>query len=165
MALETKIVIFLIDIVFLAIPIALFEITIEKDKGWGAGLPEDRWYGRVVGENNTVMRILASIIGVPYFFGYGILMYLILLPLFLFVEYLFFVPNLILLLTIYIGIVVTEDFSWFVLNWHFSSLKELFKGPHGSIWWHKRWIKLFNGYYLPRSYLAIIVASILLFLS
>lgn len=163
--LESKFVIFAISILAFAIPIALLEIMIEKDKGWGAALPKNKWYGMIVGEHNSFVKSIASFIGVPYFFGYSVLMYFFLLPLLLLTEHFLIFNNFLFTLAIYLGIVVVEDFSWFVLNWNFPALSELLKGPHGSIWWHKRWLKVYNGYYLPKSYLAIIGSLILLLVS
>lgn len=163
--LESKFIIFIINVFILAIPIAFLEVLIEKDKGWGAALPKDKWYGMTIGENNLLIKSIASAIGVPYFFGYGVLMYFFLLPLVLLAEHFFILHNFLLTLAIYLGVVVIEDFSWFVINWHFPALRELLKGPQGSIWWHKRWLKMLNGYYLPKSYLAIIGSLILLLIS
>ncbi len=166
MLIETKIIIFITNVIVFAIPIAFFEIFIEKDKGWGGGLSKEKWYGRIIGKNNQVMKTLARIIGVPYFFGYSIFMYFFLVPVLLLLEYFLIIPNLLLLFAIYFGICAVEDFSWFVFNWNFPALRELLKGSHGSIWWHKRWVKLFNGYYLPLSYFtSILIVVILLFIS
>ncbi|MDP2676358.1 MAG: hypothetical protein Q8O83_01595 [bacterium] len=163
--LESKFIIFAVNILVFAIPIAILEILIEKDKGWGAGLPKNKWYGRIIGENNFVTKVMARVLGVPYFFGYAVLMYLFLLPLILLAEHFLLLHNFLLIMAIYIAITVIEDFSWFVLNWNFPALSELLKGPQGSIWWHKRWLKVVNGYYLPRSYLAIFGSLILLLIS
>lgn len=146
------IVIFTINVFAFAIPIAFLEIFIEKDKGWGAGLSKEKWYGKIVGKNNPFMKLLAKIVGVPYFFGYGIFMFFFLVPSLLLVEHFLIVHNLPLLFAVYFGISVVEDFLWFVFNWHFPAFRELLKGPKGSIWWHQRWVKIFNGYYLPASY-------------
>lgn len=142
------------------------EIVIEKDKGWGAGLAKDTWYGRIVGEQNPVMKLLAKFIGIPYFFGGLILIYFLVIPGILALEYFFILPNLPLLAAVYLAILVVEDFSWFLLNWHFPALRELLKGPHGTIWWHRRWVKICNGYYLPLSYfLPIPLITVLLYLT
>jgi len=163
--LESKIIIFIINLLIFSFPIALFEILFEKDKGWGGGLPKNKWYGAVIGLNNPLMKLLAYISGFPYFFGYAVLMYFFLLPGLFLLENFLYIHNFLFTLALYIGIIEIEDFFWFMFNWHFPALRELLKGPHGSIWWHKRWMKVFNGYYLPVSYLAIILVAILFFIS
>ena len=154
---------FLLNVLIISIPVALFEIWIEKEKGWGAGLPKDRWYGAVIGEKSVVMKNVARSIGVPYFFGYAIFMYFLLIPAILILEYLLYIPHPLFLVAVYVAILAIEDFSWFVLNPYFNSLRELLKGPYGSIWWHKRWIPISSSKYLPASYfLSAISVSVLL---
>lgn len=161
MALLLKFLFFLVNVLILSVPIAIFEILIEKDKGWCSGHPKDRWYTRKICENNFISRL----VGVPYFLVYNLFVSFIFFPALLLVEYLLLFPHPVFLLSVYIGALVVEDFLWFVLNWHFPALKELFKGPHGAIWWHKKWIKITKYYYLPNSYLAIIIAIALVLAS
>lgn len=158
--LENKFLFFLINVIIIAIPVALLEILIEKDKGWGAGHPKDKWYGKIIGLNNPIMKTICGSLGIPYIFGYGLLMYFILIPAVLVIEYFTLVPNVPLLIAIYVAATALEDFSWFVLNWHFDSLHQLLKGPNGTIWWHKRWIKIFPKTYLPASYLTALILVI-----
>jgi hypothetical protein len=66
-------------------------------------------------------------------------------------------------LAIFIGVLVAEDFLWFLLNWHFDARKQLLKGPNGSIWWHKNWIKISKNYYLPACYFSALALSIIIF--
>tara|TARA_B100001971_G_C17936067_1_gene405224 strand:+ start:150 stop:275 length:126 start_codon:yes stop_codon:yes gene_type:complete len=40
---EPKILIYVVNTIVLALPIAILEIFIEKDEGWGAGFPKDKW--------------------------------------------------------------------------------------------------------------------------
>ncbi|MAF79916.1 hypothetical protein CL629_02450 [bacterium] len=159
---EAKILIYAVNIIAIALPIALFEICIEKGTGWGAGFSKDKWYGKIIGKNNRWAEFLTRTIGIPHFTTYHICMLFLFLPILLAVEYFFFLHNILLIVAIYIGVLIIEDFLWFVLNWHFPALKELLKGPHGKIWWHKQWIKIFNKFYLPKSYLAIIISILLL---
>ena len=155
---------FLLNVFAISIPVALFEIWMEKDKGWGSGLPKDKWYGAIIGKENLFMRNLARIIGVPYFFGYAVFMYFLLIPVVLVLEYFFYIPQILFLFAVYIAILAVEDFSWFALNPYFPSLRELLKGPQGSIWWHKRWIRIAPLRYLPFSYFfSALCVSVLLF--
>lgn len=142
----------LINILVLALPIAILEITLEKDKGWGAGFSKDTWYGRIIGEKNKFLQFLAKMAGVPYFFGYAVFMYFFLVPALLILEYFFLIPDGVFLLATYAGILFVEDFLWFVFNPYFPSLTELLKGPNGNIWWHKRWVRIGENHYLPASY-------------
>lgn len=163
---ENKLAFFTLNVIAIAVPIAFLEIITEKDMGWGAGHPKDKWYGKIIGENYPLIKFLAKSVGVPYFFGYAVFMYFVLIPLLLLGEYFLLIPNASLLIAIYFASVALEDFLWFVFNWHFDSLRQLFKGPLGSIWWHKRWLKIGKQTYLPASYLtAAIFTTIFYFLS
>ncbi|MDD4988842.1 MAG: hypothetical protein PHV42_00235 [Candidatus Pacebacteria bacterium] len=143
---------FILNVLAIAWPVAILEILIEKDKGWGAGHPKDKWYGKIIAQNNPVMKGLAKAIGVPYFFGYSLVMYWLIIPWILVAEYFILVKNVWLLVAIFIAICFIEDFSWFVFNWYFDSLTQLLKGPNGSIWWHQKWIRIYKNKYLPASY-------------
>lgn len=163
---ENKLIFFLINVFTISTFVAILEIVIEKDTGWGAGLPKNKWYGKIIGKENPILKNLAKIIGVPYFFSYGVLTYFFLIPLLFVSEYLLTEYNLLFFLAIYITATALEDFLWFVLNWNFNSLTELLKGPNGKIWWHQKWFKIWNNKYLPRSYfIAIILVAVFLFLS
>ena len=166
MLLWPKIIIFLVNVLAIATPIAILEIFLEKDRGWGSGFPKGKWYGKIIGANNYLVKNLVKIIGIPYFFGYLVCMYFFVIPAVLILEYFIVAPNIPLLLAIYFTILVVEDFSWFLLNWNFNSLKELLKGPNGNIWWHKKWVRIYKDKYLPFSYfLAIPFVLFLLLIS
>lgn len=138
------------NILAIALPLSLLEISFERDEGWGAGLGKDTWYGKIFSEN-SLLQFIAKIVGVPYFFGYALFAYFFFVPLLLVFEYFYFGRDVLFLLATYMGVLVAEDFLWFVLNPYFPSLRELLKGPQGSIWWHKRWVGI-GKYYLPASY-------------
>lgn len=152
----------IVNIFAISLPFSIFEIIIEKDKGWGAGLPKDTWYGKHIGEKSAFFQLLADTFGVPYFFGYGILAYFIIVPLILVLEYFFLTSNILFLLATLVGVLFIEDFLWFVLNPHFDSLNQLLKGPNGTIWWHTKWSKVTSSYYLPTSYVKGSVALLIL---
>jgi hypothetical protein len=113
--------------VFLAGILALWEIQIEGKDGWAANSPGWRI------EKGWVVKIMG---GRPIT-GYHLFMTLFIigmvhLPL-------FFVPWSwrleCLLLGFYVGMVLLEDFLWFVLNPYYG-IKSFRKG---KIWWHKSW--------------------------
>lgn len=155
---------FIINVLLIAWPVALLEIIIEKDKGWGAGHPKDKWYGKIVGQNNLVMIAISKAINVPYIFGYGLVMYGVIIPIILIAEYFLLTQNIFLLLAIFAAVCFVEDFSWFVFNWYFDSLKQLLKGPNGNIWWHQKWIKISKNNYLPKSYVSGLVLAVVFLL-
>jgi len=84
--------------------------------------------------------------------NYHVVVFVCIIPVLLVVEYFYLTSNIILLLASFFGILIFEDFFWFLLNWNFDSLNQLTKGPHGSIWWHKRWVKVLPERYIPASY-------------
>ncbi len=118
---------FLVFMVFMAVILALWEIQIEGKDGWAAKLPgwrvEKGWLvklagGRPVTGYHFFMTIfLIAIVHLPLFF----------LPWSWQLEC--------LLLGFYVGMVLLEDFLWFVLNPHYG-IKSFRKG---KIWWHRGW--------------------------
>ncbi|TXH00255.1 MAG: hypothetical protein E6P95_03950 [Candidatus Moraniibacteriota bacterium] len=159
-------ILFILNVVIIALAGAIIEIVMEKENGWGGALDKKTWYGKVIGENNRVLKFLARSAGVPYFFGYAIAMYFVLVPSILLFEYTVFDQSIVFFIVIYFSILALEDFTWFLLNPYFHSLRELLKGPNGSIWWHKKWVKIGNQCYLPKSYfISIVVVLTLLILN
>jgi hypothetical protein len=113
--------------VFLAFILALWEVQIEGKDGWAARLPTWRI------ENGWVLRLTG---GRPltgyHIFMTAFMVSVIHLPL-------FFVPwhwrLECLLLGFYFGMVLLEDFFWFVFNPNFR-IKNF---RPGNIWWHRGW--------------------------
>jgi hypothetical protein len=131
--------------VFLAGILALWEIQIEGKDGWAANSPGWRI------EKGWVVKIMG---GRPIT-GYHLFMTLFIigmvhLPL-------FFVPwswrLQCLLIGFYVGMVLLEDFLWFVLNPYYG-IKRFRKG---KIWWHKSWWGP-----VPSLYWFLLIISILL---
>lgn len=85
---------FLLNVLSISILVAIVEICIEKEKGWGAGLNKNRWYGKIIGGKNPILKFLATCAGVPYFFGYAIFMYFILVPCILLKSLLSFIERI-----------------------------------------------------------------------
>ncbi len=118
---------FLVFMAFLAFLLALWEIQIEGKDGFAAKLPTWRL------EKGRLVKLTG---GRPIT-GYHLFMVLFLialvhLPLF-FVPWSWRLESL--LIGFFIGMLLLEDFLWFVLNPHYG-IKNFRKG---KIWWHPRW--------------------------
>lgn len=118
---------YVVFMVFMAAVLAYWEIQIEGKDGWAANLPTWRigkgWVLKFTGGRPLTgyhIAMTAFILG------------LIHLPL-------FFTPwswqMELLLLGFYIGMILIEDFFWFVLNPNYG-IKNYKKE---RIWWHKTW--------------------------
>jgi hypothetical protein len=117
----------LIFMVFLSLLLALWEIQIEGKDGWAAKLPgwriEKGWPMRLTGGRPMTGYHL---------FMTAFLIAMVHLPLF-FVSWNWHVESL--LLGFYVGMLLVEDFLWFVLNPHYG-IRNFRKG---RIWWHREW--------------------------
>jgi len=113
--------------VFMAVILALWEIQIEGKDGWAAKSPGWRidkgWAVKLAGGRPIT--------------GYHIFMTLFIVG--LIHLPLFFVPWSwrleMLIIGFYLGMLLLEDFFWFVLNPYYG-IKKFRKG---EIWWHKNW--------------------------
>jgi hypothetical protein len=158
--------IYLLNILFIALPLAIFEIVIEKGVGWGGGWNKSKWYAKKFLPNNSIVKLLIKVLKIESPLFYHFLVFAIILPVIFIFEYFYWTNNILLLLASFIGVMVCEDFLWFLLNWNFDSLRQLLKGPKGSIWWHKRWVKISANAYLPIAYFSTLLLSlVLLFLA
>ena len=122
------IALYIVCILILAIVLALWEIQIEGKRGWAASLPCWRK------ERGLVVRLLG---GRPWT-GYHTCMvvFLVLMfhfPFVLFAEWEF--SKELLVWGAFFGLLLVEDFSWFVFNPHYG-LKRFRKE---EIWWHPTW--------------------------
>lgn len=118
---------FLAFMVFLAFILALWEIQIEGKDGWAANLPgwrlEKGWFvklmgGRpITGYHLFMTLFLIGMVHLPLFFA----------PWGWRLEFLLF--------GFYLGMVLLEDFMWFVFNPNYG-IKSFRKG---KIWWHRKW--------------------------
>jgi hypothetical protein len=113
--------------VFLACILALWEIQIEGKDGWASKVPswriEKGWLVKLSGGR--------PITGYHFFMAL-FLITIIHFPL-IFTPWSWRLESL--LLGFYVGMVLLEDFLWFVLNPYFG-IKSFHKG---KIWWHKQW--------------------------
>ncbi len=113
--------------IFMSAILALWEIQIEGEDGWAARTAtwriEKGWVlkftgGRpLTGYHLFMTLFMLGIIHLPLFFT----------PWSWRLEF--------LLIGFYIGMVLIEDFFWFVFNPHYG-IKSFRKG---KIWWHKTW--------------------------
>jgi hypothetical protein len=118
---------FLVFMVFLGFLFAQWEIQIEGKDGWAAKLPGWRikkgWLVRLIGGrpitgyHTFMISFTIAVIHLPLFF----------------VPWSWQLESL--LIGFYMGMMLLEDFFWFVLNPHYG-IKNFRKG---KIWWHKEW--------------------------
>jgi hypothetical protein len=134
--------------ILLSFLLALWEIQIEGKDGWAANSPgwriEKGWLVKISGGRPIT--------------GYHVFMTLFLiaiihLPLF-FISWSWRLESL--LIGFYLGMLLVEDFLWFVLNPYYG-IKSFRKG---KIWWHKRWLGPVPVFY----WILMIFAVLLIFL-
>jgi hypothetical protein len=118
---------FLVFMLFTAFVLAEWEIQIEGRDGWAAKSPGWRI------ETGWLMKLSGGRPVTGYHFYMTLFMLTIVhLPLF-FTLWSWRLESL--LLGFYVGMVLIEDFLWFLLNPHFG-IKKFRKG---QIWWHPTW--------------------------
>ena len=154
--------IYIFNIILIAFPLAIFEICIESSGGWGSSWPKHKWYAKPFLPNNKLVKFLVKIANVQSPLNYHLFVFGIIIPIIFLIEYVFITHNIFLLTSCFIAVLVFEDFLWFLLNWRFDALKQLFKGPNGIIWWHKGWVRISKTHYLPSSYFMMIPISLIL---
>lgn len=142
---------YILNIFLFAIPMALIEISIEKDKGWGGGFPKDTWYGKSLLRGTWIDKVITRITKFESPLNFHLVVMSVFHVIFI-LEYVFLSRNLFLILACYFGVNFFADLSWFSFNWYFDSLTQLLKGPKGSIGWHKSWVKIGKETYIPTTY-------------
>ena len=155
---------YLLNIIVVALPLAIFEIFIEKNNGWGSGWSKNSWYTKKFLPNNNFVKFSTKIFKIEHPLNYHVLIFAVAVPFILILEYYYLTYNILFFFAIFLGVLVAEDSLWFLLNWHFDAREQLLKGPNGSIWWHKHWIKISKNYYLPTSYFSALLLSVLVLL-
>jgi len=134
---------FLANVFALSFLLAVFEISLEKDNGWGTGLGP--FWGKKFFENGIVARVCEK----HYLTRYHLVMFCFIVPLVLYGEYRWLKIAPLLLVAAWLEIGVVEDFLWFLLNWHFpGSFRKLLAG---GIWWHTAYLRV-GPVKLPRFY-------------
>lgn len=163
-----KIYFYILNVLAIAVPLAFFEIIVEKKSGWGSSWQKNKWYAKAFAPKSAFMKFIAKALDIEPPLNYHVLMFLLVIPVIFLFEYFYIKKNILLLLASFSGALVTEDFLWFLFNWYFDSLHQLLKGPNGTIFWHKRWFKISGSSgkdkYLPASYFSAMAISLLLLL-
>lgn len=151
------------NVLAIAIPLAIFEIWLEKLKtGWGGEFRSPFWGKKIY------FGFLLKIAEKTYVTTYHLVMFGLVLPSLLAIEFFIlwhlskdgfwilnvdgirFVP-VIFLPTVWLGNTVVEDFFYFVFNWRFpGALKKLFRG---EMTWHTHYTNLTSSVKLPRFYI------------
>ena len=164
-----------VDVALLSPTVAIFEIILEKDKGWATCFSQRGWGTRFF-EGTLIARICEK----PYLTAYHLLVFPVIVPVLLIaqisaIDY-YLVPKwggsmqienawavqFLLLGAIWFSFISVEDFLWFALNWYYpGSLRRLLSG---QVWWHTRWLG-FGRLKLPRFYLSSQALAILFLLT
>ncbi len=152
-----------LNILLFSLPLALFEINLEKDQGWGGGFPRDKWYGKSSLKGTKIDKLLTKVTRFESPLNYHLLIMLLFLSVFV-LEYVYGPRNIWLILSAFFGVNFFADLFWFSFNWHFDSFRQLLKGPQGSISWHKNWLKIGRKSYLPSNYFIWLGLSIIFFI-
>ena len=150
-----------VNVLLFALPLALFEINLEKEKGWGGGFPKDKWYGKSSLKGTKIGKAVTKITKLESPLNYHLMIMFLFFAVFL-VEYIV-TKNIFLVLSCFFAVNFFADISWFSFNWYFNSFKELLKGPYGSISWHKSWFKIGKNLYIPTTYPIWLGLSIIFF--
>jgi hypothetical protein len=155
------------NLLFFAIPLALFEIWLENFKsGWDGEFIHPFWGKKIYW--GWMLKVFQK----RYVTPYHLIMFGVIIPLITLTEYLMLhfldgsrwivvsfgkvtiIPPL-FILALWLGNMVVEDFLWFALNtwFHFrfpDALHKLFKGEFK---WHTQWVNITHNVMLPRFYL------------
>jgi hypothetical protein len=142
----------LLNIIFFAIPLALFEISVEKAHGWGSGWSKDKWYAKSILRGTKLGNWMTRVSKLEPPLNYHLVLSYLIFPGVFVLEYIFGYRNILLVISSFFFVILLADIAWFSFNWHFDSWTQLLKGPKGSIFWHKDWIRIAKDKYLPQSY-------------
>lgn len=153
---------YILNILLIALPLAIFEIFIEPSGGWGISWPKHKWYAKPFFPENKFLKFIVRIANIESPLYYHVFVFGLIIPGIFVLEYFFIIQNILLLISCFIAVLVFEDFLWFLMNWRFDSFTQLLKGPNGNIWWHKGWVRVYKQYYLPVSYFILIPVSLIL---
>ncbi|MEI6529178.1 MAG: hypothetical protein WCN88_02085 [Candidatus Falkowbacteria bacterium] len=154
---------YILNILLFALPLALFEINLEKSQGWGDGFPKDKWFGKASIKGTAFGNLLTKLTKLESPLNYHLIIMALFATVFI-SEYIFGSRNIWLLLSCFFGVNFFADLFWFSFNWHFDSMRQLLKGKNGSISWHKDWFKIGKDKYLPTVYPLWLGLSIIFFL-
>jgi len=158
------------DVVVISLGLAVFEILIEQQHGWGGRLNPSGW-----GRRLFAGTFIAEICEKSYLTVYHVFMFAFVVPGILYAQVWMFTylgfsrpaygylsaasrsGLFLFLVSVWFSILVVEDALWFALNWYYpKSWEDLLQG---RIWWHTRWITIGN-IKLPRFYLTTPVVAV-----
>jgi len=140
---------YLTSVFTIALPLALFEIWLERFKtGWGGNFTSEFW-GRKI-QFGLAKKLLGS--GVELGTRYHILMFPVVVPTLFFLCARFLGRHVahapvfwpLFVIAGMLGIMLVEDVLWFVLNaaFHLRFPDALQRLLRGDVSWHPRWIRL-----------------------
>jgi hypothetical protein len=166
---------YFVNVLVISVPIALFEIYLERFKsGWGGEFTNQFWGKRFH------FKFLDLIAEKTYLSTYHIIMWLVAMPLIYLGIYLLMhhlsknrgwmvlefhnmgIIPVLYLPALALGVAIFEDFLWAALNWHYEhALIRFFKA---GLEWHTHWVRIASDIMIPRFYIwvAIVVALLLL---
>jgi len=156
-------VFYALNILLFALPLALFEINLEKNSGWGSAFPKDKWYGKSFIKGTKFGTSLSKITKLEAPLNYHIMVMILFATVFL-SELFIAHNNFWLVLSAFFGVNFFAEIFWFSFNWYFDSMKQLLKGPGGTIFWHKSWVKISKNSYLPTVYPTWFALSLVFFI-
>lgn len=172
-----------LNVLALSLPLAIFEILLEKQNGWGSALNPNGW-----GRRLFAGTIVSDLCEKSHLTVYHLFVFVVVMPSILFGE-LWIVERfaighpayshalgssgaylvmqigqvklmpLFYLIAAWFSLLGVEDILWFALNWyHPTSWTDLLSG---RIHWHTRWVSL-GSIKLPRFYVTTQLAAAVL---
>ena len=143
---------YLFNVLCVALPLALFEISMEKANGCGSGWSKDKWYAKSVLRDTKFAKLLTKLTKLEAPLNYHLVLCGLIFPAIFILEYIYGSRNILVLFACLLGIIFFADIFWFMFNWYFDSFRQLLKGPNGTIFWHKSWVKISKNHYVPTVY-------------
>ncbi len=92
-----------LNVLFFALPLALFEINLEKASGWGGTFPKNKWYGKSFIRGTRFGRVLTKITKLEAPLNYHVII-MILFPTVFALEYIFGTRNIWLIISCFWGV-------------------------------------------------------------
>jgi hypothetical protein len=164
---------YVVNIFAIAVPLAIFEIWLEKFKsGWGGEFYNPFWGKKI--RTAWIMRVAEKDYLTPYHF----LMFLGILPIIYGAEWVAFshvavgpwwfvlsfrdisISPILYFPALWIGVATLEDFLYFALNWRWpNALTRLF---NAEMPWHTDYVRISTTKQVPRFYLICLIYVVLL---
>lgn len=146
--LKAQIVWYAINVLVVAVPLAIFEIWLGRFKdGWGGEFRHPFWGYKIT------WRPLCLVMQKTYVTPYHLLMFGLVIPAALGIECWVLRHQIVwpvFFLALWIGVAILEDFLWFALNWHYpGALRRLVRE---GLSWHTKWVQLSKNVKVPSFY-------------